>query len=168
MTLIIEDGSNVSGANSYCTLTEIREYALQRGVTLTLNDSKLEVYSFKAMDYLEGKGDEYKGLRSNSDQSLSWPRMDVVIEGVDFPVDDIPQAVKNAQCRLCMDVSAGIDLLPTIEGGKFIVKETIGALSTEYSQIVGTKSLPTLNAVRSILKPVLKNGGSQLLTCFRV
>ena len=43
MALIIENGTNVAGANSYATLTEILAFAALRGVTLSAVDATLEI-----------------------------------------------------------------------------------------------------------------------------
>jgi len=40
MALVVEDGSNVSGANTYVTLAEFKAWADERGITYD-NDAKV-------------------------------------------------------------------------------------------------------------------------------
>ena len=167
MTLVVEDGTLIEGANTYLSLDDVRAYALARGTTLTSNDTKLTTYVVQAMDYLESFADEFKGTKTSSDQSLQWPRTDVVIDGSDYPDDEIPIAVKHALGRLIMDISSGIVLMPTVEGGPFVTEEQIGTIRTAYSQTIGTSGKPKLTAFKTIIKPVIKTNSGLLISTFR-
>lgn len=64
-TLVIEDGSIVTGANSYISVEEARTYASCRGVSLSEDDSVVEVQLIKANDYLQSLRCSYKGCKTN-------------------------------------------------------------------------------------------------------
>ena len=55
MTLIVETGSIVSGANTYVDLADVRAFASARGITVSTDDTTLEQQIIKAMDYVESK-----------------------------------------------------------------------------------------------------------------
>jgi len=73
--LTVEDGSIVTGANSYVSLAAARSYAAARGATVPAADADLEVMIIKAMDYLESHRDQFLGDSVERDQPLSFPRM---------------------------------------------------------------------------------------------
>lgn len=159
MSLIIEDGTIVSNANSYVTIAEIREFALQRGISLPVDDADIEILSTKAIDYLESKRNEYQGIKVINSQSLQFPRMYLVIDGFDFPSWEIPSELKKAQSQLILELHNGINVLPTFSEAP-IKKETIGPLTTEYAVGVGEILEPTILSVDALLKPLLKEQSS--------
>lgn len=154
MALIIEDGSIVANANSYVTLAEARAFALARGVTLSAVDATLEPFVIKAMDFLESMRNEYQGTKVSKDQRLQWPRTGVVCDGFDVEDTEIPLVLKDAQCQLIMDGTAGSDLLPNSDGRE-VIREKIDVLETEYapSSSGGTPS-PVFTKALALLEPL--------------
>ncbi len=227
MSLIIEDGSIVEGANSYVTLEEARAYALQRGVVLptvspdlfkavedaitsvenatedvenaepeeleeaeaalveaeanlvearaALADgeisanSALEALLISAMDYLEGKRNEYQGSRTEpSRQELQFPRYGVKIDCVGIGSNFIPKELKNAQIVLAMELFSGINLQPTRSDG-FVTEEKTGPLTTKYSEKVSVSISPKMTAVDDLLNPLFNACGHKFtLSALRV
>lgn len=165
MTITVEDGSNVAGANSYVTVSDARTYATARGVTLSATDSVVETLIFKAMDYLESLRSDYKGTKSNQTQALQWPRTNVSIDGYDIDSDVIPTELKNAEMQLIMDISSGLDPMLSSDGAAFVIKDKIGPLETTYSEGVATSGLPILRRAEALLMPLLAQQG--LLTVVR-
>jgi hypothetical protein len=83
MALVVEDGSNVAGANSYTTAAEFVSFNTDRGNTVLAeaDTSEIEAALVKATDYMTQKFRLlWKGARANADQRLDWPR-----RGVDVP-----------------------------------------------------------------------------------
>jgi hypothetical protein len=80
MAIVVEDGSVVTGANSYITLAEARAYGVLYGVTISAVDATAEVLSHKAVRYLEARRNQYQGTKVSVDQPLQWPRYDVVVD----------------------------------------------------------------------------------------
>lgn len=163
VALVVEDGSNVSGANSYNSADEIIAYAADRNVTLVADD--VPGMAIAAMDYLRQFNNRWKGSRTYSTQRLAWPReyAYIVDAFTAFPSDEIPEELKSAQAQLVIEISKGVALLPTQTNEAFIVREKTGPLETEYSEAVRMASgnLPTMPAV-SILLADLIDGSSRL------
>lgn len=136
MTIIVETGAIVTGANSYVTLAETRAYALARGVTLSATDSVVEILLVKSMDYLEAQRNRYQGVKMLAAQPLQWPRSGVVVDGYSVAYNEIPQILKNAQMQLAMD-AVSYDLQPNrIPNSKgAVIEERIeGAVSRKYAE----------------------------------
>lgn len=155
MALIVEDGSIVSGANSYVTVAEIEAYAGLRGIVYP-DPTKIEMYAIQAMDYLETLA--YKGVQVDPDtQPLQWPRKNVVVNGRTLPNDKIPNGIKNAQMQLCIYLVQGISLFETGTGGQFVTREKIGPIETEYSEAVfmSQGGAPIIPLAEALLSPYL-------------
>lgn len=162
MALVIEDGSIVSGANSYATVAEAREYASLRGVTLSATDATVETLLIKAMDYLETFADRYKGEIVDEEQSLSWPRYYATYRGYEISGDAIPDAIKRAQMQAAIELHNGVDLLPT-ETGARVKREEVGPIKTEYD-LSRSPSLPSMPALEALLSGLLNTGGFAYVT----
>lgn len=147
MALIVEDGTGVDGANTYASLVDVLTYASARGVTLVEDDAVLEPLVHKAMDYIEGKG---LGLLS-----ISWPVDNDLLCG-DIPTADALVRLSQAVSQVCMQQSAGVDIAPTQEGA-FILEETVGPITTKYSDKFGSGagSTPDMIVADNLLAPLL-------------
>jgi len=159
MAIVVEDGTGVSGANSFVSLADARTYAADRGVTLSEDDAALSPLLYKAMDYLESKG---LGLLS-----LSFPTE----SGYLCRLTDAQALARlaNAQAQLCVEQSAGVDLAPARTDG-FIIEDTTGPMTTKYSEKLGGGAgvAPSMPAVHGILKPLLQCGQGASFTTLRV
>lgn len=100
MALVIEDGTEVSGANSYTTDAEFVAYAAARGYVIPATEALRDPLQVKAMDYLASLEMSYRGYRVTSTQPLSYPRVGVVLNGYYLNSDTIPIELKNAQLEL--------------------------------------------------------------------
>jgi hypothetical protein len=175
VTLVVEDGSNVADANTYCDLVAVRAYASARGVTLSDDDSVLTAIVVKSMDYIESFRKEFQGNKTNSPgvdgtlivpQPLQWPRTNVRIDDFDFPVDSIPVELKNSQCQVCIELTAGVDAMPT-QVGPFVLREKVGPIETFYSEKIGT-GIPEMPKVDALLAPLLKDDAGFALSTIRI
>ncbi len=151
MTIIVEDGSVVTGANSYVTTTELTNYATARGVSLSAGAETLLI---QAMDYIESRN--FIGIRWTRDQPLQWPRVDVFIDGYYQDVDDIPVQLKNGQMTVAMAIDAGNG--PLIDLPKNTKREKVGELEVEYMD--GANSIIVNRNINAQLYKILANGGS--------
>lgn len=155
MALIVEDGTIVANANAYADLNFIKAYALARGVTL-IDDVALESKTIIAMDYIEGRRNEFQGIKVSNLQSLQFPRLYLVIDGNQFPANQIPIELKNALAQLVLEQGNGVNILPTLKEAP-IKKESIGPLSTEYAINPGQILQPIITAVDILLEPLFTN-----------
>lgn len=148
MAIIVEDGTTVSGANSYVSEAELTAYATARGVTLTLGTEQLLV---RAMDYIESL--EYKGIKLSSTQGLQWPRSDVYIDGYYNSNDNIPTELKNGEMEVAIAIDGGEDPLADI--GRVKTKSTVGPISVEYAP---GQSTTIVRKITAQLRKLLANG----------
>ena len=155
--IVVEDGSIVEDANSYVSIEDAKACALLRGVDLSaVSDEQMAVYLILANDYLESFRDEYKGYLTSSIQELQWPRLSVYIDANLISSDSIPQHLINAQCQLVIDQFNGITLQPN-RTDKFTIVQQVGDIRREFSEKIGTSSLPKLTAFERFIAPLLKN-----------
>lgn len=156
MALVIEDGSQVAGANSYVSLATAKSYASARGSTAMITEAKL----IEAMDYLESLRADYQGMKISGDQPLQWPRVGVVVD--DFPIDEdeIPSCLKAAQCQLAMDATS-VKLLPTGDRRE-VTSESYakGVVAKTYATGLGGSPKPRLTAADALLAPLLKSAAN--------
>ena len=160
MALVIEDGTIVSGANSYVATIEARSYAASRSLSLPADDAALEALLLNALDYLESKRQLYQGSKVSETQALQWPRTDVFVDGIYIAATVIPDLLKSAQIRLATIAYSGVDLMPT-RSGPIVKKEKVGPIETEYSETVGTTIEPSMTVIDYLLAPLLKSKMSQ-------
>lgn len=167
MALTVEDGTNVAGANSLVEHADILAYAAARGLAFPSAEADGEPYAIRAMDYLQAQRARYQGTKTYPTQSLQLPRTGMVIDGIDFPSDAIPQEAKDAQCVLAIEAYAGTALLPTTTG-QFIVEDTVGPITTKYSEKVGTTAEPEISAADALLAPLFQGTGGFTLRTLRI
>lgn len=164
MALLVEDGTNVAGANSLVEHADILAYAAARGLSFPTEEADGEPFAIRAMDYLQAQRSRYQGTKTYPTQPLQLPRTGMVIDGIEFPSDEIPQEAKDAQCVLSIEAAAGTALLPTTTG-QFIIEDTTGPITTKYSEKIGTTAEPEISAADALLKPLFQvTGGSALRT----
>jgi hypothetical protein len=160
ITITVEDGSNVTNANSYVSVANARAYAVDRGVTLSSTDDEVAAFLIHATDYLEAQGLKYQGekaaIAAGTTQALAWPRDCVVLDGVTFANNAIPQALINAQCALVLAQNEGLVLQPNIKPQNYVIESTVGPLTTKFADPTKTGVMPEFPAVDALLAPLFK------------
>lgn len=148
-TIVVEDGSTVSGANSYVTTAELETFASNRGKTLVADPGELLIL---AMDFLEQQN--FKGCKKASDQSLQWPRTDVCIDSYYFDIDKIPTELKNAQMQIALAIDEGNSPDAVID--RKVKREKVDTLEVEYADGSASRSIdPKINR---FLKKLVRGG----------
>lgn len=163
MALIVEDGSNVAGAESYESVTNADTYHSNRGnaAWAALANPAKEQALRKATDYMtQAYRLRWAGYRTHSTQALDWPRGWVPIKdtnylGVYVDPNTIPNEIKAVCCELAL-MSLDGDLAPNIE--RETASESVGSISVSYFQ--GSIQHTVYRAVDLALKPFLRNNGS--------
>lgn len=157
MALTVEDGSGVTGANSYVTVEEIKAFCEARGLSLPTPDTAIEVFAVQAFDYVESYRTRYQGMKTLPSQRTQFPRSGVVIDGYYLPTNEIPWQLKDAQCQATFEASE-TDLMPNSSAG--IKKEKVDVLEVEYQDAPGgVAASPSFPKVDSLLQPLLNVGG---------
>jgi hypothetical protein len=148
MTIIVEDGSVVTGANSYVTLAEFKAWADARSIDYG-TDAEVTAQLYRAMDYLESLS--YKGVKANEDQELQWPRYGVILDSYDVQSDEIPNKLKIAQHEA---IKAEIDQVSAMENlERQTTSESIGDISVTYA--TGSSSRTTSQSLSYALRKLV-------------
>ena len=156
MAIIVEDGTEVSGANSYVSEVEFAAYCSLRNVEPS-NDAALLL--IRAMDYLNTLEDSWQGSRVSATQPLAWPRQGVSLYGFPVASDAIPQSLKDGQCQLAIEADTQ-DLMPNLAANATgaVIREKVDAIEIGYSEGQGNTQ-PVFTAASRILKPMMRNTG---------
>jgi len=136
MALVIEDGSIVPGADSYVTVSQFRDYASARGVTVPVADGDCEILLIKAMDWLN-QIRRWKGSRVSAEQPLAWPRKGAHIDGFEIADDSIPSLLKYAQMAAGIESISG-EIIQNRTGRGAVSSETVGPISVSYATATGS------------------------------
>lgn len=155
MALIIEDGTNIAGANSFATVVECRAYAAARGLTLPTPDEDVEVLLVTAADYLNSIEQRFQGYRYfySTGQPLCFPREDIY-EFNRYIGGAIPDALKDAQCQLAFD--AGSNDLQAAGNGREVIEKKVGPLTTKWNPSGNTTPQYTPTAALALLEPLFR------------
>lgn len=173
MALEIEDGTGKANATSYVTVSEARQYAQARGVTLPSEELAVEALLVQAMDYLEAQRAKYQGSKTwprpgepshPHAQALQWPRTGVVIDcHYELPSDAIPVELKAAQMQTAVELSRGLNPMAGTDG-RVKKKTKVDVIETEFFSAteLGLAGYPTvqLPAVDALLQPLFTPCGS--------
>ena len=150
MAIVVEDGTLVSGANSYITLDEFQAWADARGIDYG-TDYTLSQQLFRATDYFESL--RFKGLKSDELQAMQWPRDQVLIDGYAVESIEIPKEVKIAIYELIkIEIDGDSRLAPS---DREVLSEQIDSIKITYKDNAGMKrSTPALDrALRKLVMP---------------
>lgn len=161
IAIIVEDGSNVSSANSYVSVADARTYAANRGIELPSDNDALAAMLIQGMDYIESMACEFQGHPTYETQELAWPRKCVSINCQELAEDAIPKQLIGAQVQVAIAINAGVSIFPTIEISPLnnVTEETVGPITTKYadpSKFLGADLSPQLSAVDAMLKPLIE------------
>ena len=168
MSLVVEDGSSKSNADSYVTLGSCDEYHASMGNTAWVVDDEdadniaaRETAIRKATAFIDRKyNGRFRGRRQGASQALMWPRWDAVDDD-GFVIEDVPDAVKYATCEAALRAFQGTDLMPDMERGGAVIQETIGPISTTYA--AGAPAGTRYDMIEGLLRPCIEGRGLQLV-----
>lgn len=163
MALVVEDGSNVAGAETFISRADAIAYAKSRGVTLA-DDETTDAKIIRAMDFLISQC--FKGETAFLNQILPFPRKGIVdgdcVPGFEY---SIPANIVRAQSQLVLDIANGVDVMPTIEataGARKLKRSKTGPIEREYfdtSSGAGASTVPVMPIVAAALAPLLCGQG---------
>lgn len=175
-TLIVETGSIVANANSYIDDGDLTTFASDYGFTVGADEPTRIQQTLKAMRYVEtillGR---VQGHRVSDEQTLSFPRCGVIVDGVELADDSIPATLKNAVMQTVVEIQKGTPLWPAavteVSGVGAVKKKQIGPLNKEfhapnrYGNASANPYEPILLAeVLQYLNPLMGGGVTSLTT----
>ena len=154
MALVIEDGSVVTGANSYVTLAEFKAWADSRDISYNADDDVVEAQILRAMDYIERL--YFIGNKANENQPLQWPRTEALIDGYYADATEIPKEVKIAVYEATVVEAAGYSELE-IQSRKTL-RERVGDIEVQYAENSENRTItPALQyALNRIVQPAFQ------------
>ena len=158
MALVVENGSGLSGANSYASVSEADTYASDRGLTAWTGDTAAkEAALIRATDYLEATYREaWLGYRATQTQALSWPRTNVEVDLYPVPANTVPTAVKSATIE--MAIRALTENLLADQGQR-VKREKVDVLEVEYAD--GSDATVRYPFVGRMLSPYIYGGAGE-------
>lgn len=173
MTIIVEDGTKVPGAESlisaeYCTM-----YHEKRGnfVWSTITENQMEQALRRATDFMRGRyRNRWKGHVASYTQGQDWPRVGVKLAEAHnglpayyVPDNVIPDDVKNACAELAFRATQG----PLVEDEtRQPIRETVGPITVTYAEYAQTQVGYT--QVDEMLNAYLTGSGGMSVKLVRV
>lgn len=166
MSLIVEDGTGLANAESYCSVAAATTYHAALGNVAwaaLASDTVREQMLRRATAYMrQAYRARWAGVRRHNAQALDWPRLNVPRLDFGYALnyydpDSVPEDVANACAELALRASSG-SLLGDLGPQKTKVK--IGPIETEYAaQSPQIKRYP---AVDAMLAPYMAHGGDSV------
>lgn len=161
MSLVVENGTGLSTAQSYVTVAECDAYHAARGNSTWTDASTLdkERALVRATAALDGRYSfRFPGCRLEEDQALEWPRLDALdARGYIIDSDSVPLAVKNASCEAALvEIGEAGALSKAQDRGGQIAEDTTGPLTTKY--FPGAPAGTTYPAISQALARILSSG----------
>lgn len=159
MSFTVEDGTVVSGANSYVSVAYADTYHDDRSNAswANINTAQKQSALIKATDYIEQTYElRWIGWRISEIQPLSWPRgfHDPDLYDTAYEISgEIPDKIKQAVCLLALE-SISSDLNPT--QGRNVKREKVDVIEVEYQD--GAKIGKTRPAIDGLLRRYLSGG----------
>jgi len=145
MSLIVEDGTGRSDAESYISVADADTYHTKFTASAAwagAGTADKETALRQATQYLD---DEYrgrwKGYPVDDEQALAWPRLDVEDEnGYVVDSDAVPEQVQRAAAEMALRaLSSGPNLLPDIveRGTVKSIRKKLGPMEKEVEYVGG-------------------------------
>lgn len=147
ITLIVEDGTRPTGANTYASVADADAYWADRASTTwaAATDDEKAASLIQSTVYLNGLA--WFG-RKVAPRKMAWPRIDVEIDGYVVGDDEIPEEVVDATCYMAGEIIGGADPLAATD--RALTKLTAGAVSMEWD--AASSQAPQYPPLRSILR----------------
>lgn len=170
--LTVEDGTNVTDANSYNSLDELTTHHTATGNSAWVDETdaaQKEAAAIRSTIRLDASY-KWNGSRSNGrSQSLQWPRKNIAdCEGVAVASSEIPTEIKQAHAELTLielvspsSTTASSGVSDEVTGLIKRKREKVGSLEEETEYSTGGESTPSLNAGYSPIERV-----NFLIRCF--
>lgn len=167
MALVVEDGTGLPNAESYCsTATASTYHAARNNVAWAALDVPTQEAMLRlATDFMRQRYRlRWVGVKVTATQGLEWPRAWVALPDSPsgyrsvpayVPMNVVPTEVQNACAELALRASTG-PLSPDL--GPQVVREKVGPIETQY--LPASRQAMLYRAVDDMLAVYLKGLGS--------
>lgn len=166
-TLIVEDGSVVTDANTYADIATVDTYHDNLGQTdWTGTADEKTAAILRAMRYLENL--DWTGSKTAQSNPLSWPRSETYDrDGRLYASNIVPQSVVNALCEAALvELSNPGALRPSSTTGGQIKRQKVDVIETEYFE--SFQSRQSFDAIDDELTGLVSGGGGVSVGLVRV
>lgn len=154
VTLVVEDGTVVDGANTFVELDVATAYAeahLGASAWVALTEDQQNASLVQSARLL-GQKLTWVGEKTDQTQPLCWPRIYATNEdGYEIASDEIPQQVKDAQCELAIQL-ASTDYVA--DSSAATIREKVDVIEVEYSESTARRRASLPDVVIDILYPL--------------
>ncbi|WP_338507387.1 DnaT-like ssDNA-binding protein [Pseudomonas poae] len=138
MMLIIEDGTGKPDAESYASAEDLAMYAVKFGTVIPAGAPEQEALLRRAALVMDGM--TWKGRKSNSEQALSWPRREVLLDSEIKPNNYLPARIQYGQMALAAEIHQD-DIDPVEKRkGAVLLDRVEGAVTRQYAAIPSTSN----------------------------
>lgn len=151
MTLIVENGTVIAGANTYVSVADATAYATARGYTFV---GGVEQRLIQAMDYIEAL--PFQGIKQQMLQGLEFPRYRMYIDGYPLLSNTIPVQLINGQIQVAIAIDQGNSPLQDLP--RMVTREKVGSIEVDYA--VGSAAVVINTQIMNSLYKLLVAGGS--------
>jgi len=167
MAIIIEDGTGKADAEAFISVADADSYFALIGETTAwgaASEADKEKALRRGAMYMAQKFDaRWLGTRTDSLQSLSWPRYDVVdLDGYVVNSDIVPVEVGRANAELASRHIGGTELLPDLDETGTI-RETmvkVGPITDQTIYQSPKSPVPVFSSVNAMLSRYMNRSGS--------
>lgn len=168
MSLVVENGTGLSNAESYLSVADADVYHAARGNPVAWSGAttaEKETALLAATEYIDSvyRG-AWKGTRAVETQALSWPRVDAY-DSDDFLIDSgvVPLEVERATAELALRALSA-ELMPDISEPGSIKRERLkaGPVETETEYQGGKSQVKEFRKVDLLLGRLLAFGVGEI------
>lgn len=133
--LIVEDGTGVSGANTYVSVAVCKNYLSMIGATIP-SDQEITAMLLNSCSYIDSFSPKYTGEKQHDVNMLSFPRIGCLLDGaMPIPESIIPSILVDCQLNLVEHVISGGSLTTSANEVKFVTGERVeGAIDIKYAE----------------------------------
>lgn len=140
VSVVVEDGSGIDGANAYLSASDWKAYADQQGwdySTAAYTYDQIGSAIIRGRAWLDAAyRPRWPGAKTNGrEQSTAWPRRDALDgDGEEIADDEIPQEVRDASAEAAWrELQAPGSLAPDLERGGAIKSLKAGSVELTYA-----------------------------------
>ena len=134
VNLIVENGSGLPNANSYCDLDYALEYCTMKGYTSwqSLSENEQKVFIIRGTEFVDNFFN-WRGRKGKGSQALSFPRIDLYDDD-QYLIHGIPEKLKKAclEAAFLNSTSGSDTLFSTKDENGAIKKQKVDTLEVEY------------------------------------
>lgn len=155
MTLVVEDGTGRSDADSYVSLESARALAAKYGLSLPEQDAAAETALRNGAVYIGLQEPAMCGRRVSATQALSFPRTGIRLHGFPVASNIIPAQVVQAQIIAAAEYAKGTDVRGSTDGRAVASERVEGAVAVSYFNNGNNGSTVVITAAMDALRALL-------------